>query len=243
LAAVLSWCPLAAFAQPYGPPPVHGVEDTWTGFFSIGSGIGLSGTVMQDGVGTIGDEPAVFVEQSIGHHYSDPLKIRFGGSLGLDYNKEVFASFGYGRFNATERLVGSVGGFPLYTRFSSARAIDLEGGLRYYLQPQGPVRTYVAGVVGLRFLEETEATLRIVELGLTFQDVDYFDASTLFIFGGDVGVSRDLSDRLAIAGEIGLRYQPKPGQESFGVGSGFEDINDTGSRWSLPLSVLAMWRF
>jgi hypothetical protein len=228
--------------QPFTPPAI-GMEGRRAGFFALGTGIGLSGTVMLDGVGTIGNQPAVFVEQSYGHHYSDPLRITFGASWGLDYNKEAFATFSYGKLNATERTVGSVGGYPLLTQFSSARAVDLEGGLRYYLQPEATWRTYLIGVIGLRFLQETNATLRVVEIGLTVSDVNYFDGSTLFIFGGGAGVSRDVSERLTVGAEIGLRFQPKPNPEDFSFGSGFQGINDTGSRWSMPITGLVGWRF
>ena len=103
-------------------------------------------------VGTIDGKPSVFVEQALSNHFSDALRLRFTGSLGLDYNKEVFATFAYGKYNGTERIVGSVSGYPLLARLSNADAFDLEGGLRYYLRPEGPIRTYVAGALGLRFL-------------------------------------------------------------------------------------------
>ena len=49
----------------------------------------------------------------------------------------------------------------------------------------------------------------MLELGLTLSDLEYFEQSTLFIVGADTGISRDLSDHMAIGAEIGLRYQPK----------------------------------
>jgi hypothetical protein len=113
------------------------------------------------------------------------LRLRFTGSLGLDYNKEVFATFAYGKYNGTERIVGSVSGYPLLARLSNADAFDIEGGLRYYLRPEGPIRTYVAGAAGLRFLQATDVTFRVVEVGLTLANLPYFKGSALFIFGGD----------------------------------------------------------
>ena len=74
-------------------------------------------------------------------------------------------------------------------------------------------------------------------------DLDYFDNSTLFIFGSDVGVSQDVSDNLAIGAETGLRYQPGLSPVPILRGTGLEAINDTGSRWSLPISAFLTWRF
>jgi hypothetical protein len=227
--------PIVAIAQ--------GMEGTRSFSVSVGTGVGLSGNVIEEAVGTIQGTPAVFVEQSYKNHYSDGLRLRFTGSYGLDYNKEAFATFAYGKSNGTERITGSVGGFPLYTRFSNGDAFDIEGGLRYYFLPEGPTRTYAAGTIGLRFLQSTDVTIIVRELGLTFADIPYFKSSTLFIFGGDAGISRDMSDTIAIGAEIGLRFQPKPGPEVVFDDPNLAAVNDTGSRWSLPISGFLTVRF
>ena len=101
-------------------------------------------------------------------------------------------------------------GFPLVARLSNADAFDFEGDLRYYLRPEGPIRTYVAGAAGLRFLQARGVTLGVVEVGLTLDDLPYFEGSALLIFGGDAGVSYDVSDTFYAGVELGLRYQGKP---------------------------------
>ena len=221
----------------------QGMEGTRSASVSLGTGLGLSGNVIDEAIGTVDGTPAVFVEQAYSNHYSDSFRIKFVGNYGLDYNKEAFAAFAYGKSNGTERITGSVGGFPLYTRFSNGDAFDIEGGLRYYFLPEGPVRTYVAGVVGLRFLQSTDVTVIVRELGLTLADVPYFKSSTLFLFGGDAGISRDMSDTIAIGAEIGLRFQPKPGAEVVFDDPSLAAVNDTGSRWSLPISGFLTVRF
>ena len=221
----------------------QGMENTRSVTFSVGTGLALGGNVITEGVGTINGRPAVLVEQAYGNHFSDALRLRVTGNIGLDYRNEVFATFAYNKMNATERLTGAVGGFPLYTRFSNTKAFDLEGGLRYYFLPEGPTRTYVAGVGGIRFHDRIGATLRVVEVGLTLDDLDYFESSTLFIFGADAGVSRDLSDVIAFGAEIGLRYQPKFSPAPILPGSGLENVNDTGSRFTLPINAFLTWRF
>lgn len=221
----------------------QGVEGSRSISVSLGTGIGLAGNVIEEAVGTIDGTPAVFVEQSYGNHYSDAFRLRFTGAYGLDYNKEVFASFGYGRFNGTERITGSIGGFPLYTRFSNGDTFDFEGGLRYYFLPEGLTRAYVGGLAGLRFLQGTDVTVIVRELALTLADVPYFESSTLFLVGGDAGISRDLSDTIAVGAEIGLRFQPKPGAEAIFDDPALATVNDTGSRWSIPISGFVTVRF
>lgn len=235
-----SWLACLALAA---PAAAQGVENFRTIYVSFGTGVGLSGNVMEEAVGTIAARPTVITEQAFKNHYSDGFKFKLGGSYGLDYNNEVFATLGYGRINGTERIVGSVAGFPLYGRLSTARTFDLEGGYRYYFLPEGPLRTYVAGVAGLRFMEDVNATYRVVEIGLTLADRKYFDNSTLFMFGADAGITRDVAENVAIGGELGLRFQPKPNQVTLELGQGLEGVNDTGSRWSIPLNVFLIYRF
>ena len=233
MAALL--CPSNASAQ--------GMENTRSITVAVGTGLTLGGNVITEATGTINGIPTVFVEQGYGNHFSDALRIRATGNLGLDFNKEAFVTFAYNKMNGTERVTGSVGGYALYTRFSNTSALDLEGGLRYYFQPEGPTKVYVAGVAGVRFQEQIDATLRVLELGLTIESLEYFESSTLFIFGGDAGISRDISDNVAIGAEIGLRYQPKFSPAPVLVGTGLEGINDTSSRVGLPISAFLTWRF
>lgn len=232
--AVVLW-PSTGLAQ--------GMENTRSVTVAIGTGLGLGGNVITEAVGAINGTPTVFVEQSFRNHFSDALRLGATGNLGLDFNKEAFVTLAYNKVNATERVTGSVGGFPLFTRFSNTSAVDLEGGLRYYFKPEGPTRTYVAGVGGIRFHDRVGATIRVLEVGLTLADLDYFESSTVFVFGADAGISRDISDTIAIGAELGLRYQPKLSPAPVLSGTGLEGINDTGSRVGLPISAFLTWRF
>ena len=228
---------------PVAAAHAQGVEGVRSVTLSVGTGISLAGNAINEGSGTIDGKPSVVVEQALSNHFSDALRVRFTGSLGLDYNREVFGTFGYGKYNGTERVVGSVSGYPLLARLSNADAFDIEGGLRYYLRPEGPIRTYVAGAAGVRFLQATDVTFRVVEVGLTLANQPYFKGSALLIFGGDTGISYDLSDTISLGVELGLRYQGKPGAEPLFADPNLKDVNDTGSRWSLPIGVFAKARF
>ena len=75
------------------------------------------------------------------------------------------------------------------------------------------------------------------------EDLPYFKSSTLFLVGGDAGISRDLSDTLSVGAEVGIRFQPKPGAENVFADPALAVVNDTGSRWSMPLSAFVTVRF
>jgi hypothetical protein len=221
----------------------QGLEHERSLAVSVGTGLALSGNVINEAAGVVNGQPSVFVEQAYGNHFSDALRVRITGGMGLDYNKEAFVSFAYDKINGTERVTGSSGGYPLYTRFSNTKAFDLEGGVRYYFLPEGPTRTYLAGVGGIRFHDPITATIRVLELGLTLSDLNYYESSTLFIFGADAGLTRDVNDTLVLGAEIGLRFQPGLNPAPIFQGTGLENVNHTGSRWALPISVSATWRF
>ena len=233
---------LAALLRP-SPASAQGMENTSSLSLSVGTGVALGGNVITEAVGRINDTPAVFVEQGYGNHFSDALRLRATGGIGLDFNKEVFATFAYGKYNGTHRIVGSVSGYPLTARFSNPDAFDIEGGLRYYLRPEGNLRTYVAGAAGLRFLEATTVNFSVFEVGLSLDNLPYFKRSSLFIFGGDTGVSYSLSNMFELGAELGLRYQTKPGAEPLFADPKLAGVNDTGNRWSLPISVFVKARF
>src|SRR5262245_38206971 len=196
---------------PVAAARAQGVEGTRSATLFVGTGLSVHGNAINEGVGTIDGRPSVLVEQALSNHFSDALRLRFSGGLGLDYNKEVYATVAYAKYNGTERIVGSVSGYPLRLRLSNTGAFDIEGGLRYYIRPEGPLRTYVAAAAGVRFVEATDATVRVVEVGLTLADQPYFKQSSLLIFGGDVGGSYDLNNTFALGVELGLRFQGKPG--------------------------------
>ena len=228
---------------PIAAAHAQGVEGMRSVTLFVGTGISLAGNAINEAVGTVDGKPSVFVEQALSNHFSDALRVRFTGSLGLDYNKEAFATFAYGKYNGTHRIVGSVSGYPLTARFSNPDAFDIEGGLRYYMRPEGPLRTYVAGAAGMRFLEATTVNLSVFEVGLSLDNLPYFKRSSLFIVGGDTGVSYGISNMFELGAELGLRYQTKPGAEVLFADPKLSGVNDTGNRWSLPVSVFVKARF
>jgi len=134
IARLLSCATAILVIAPVVAAHAQGLEGTRSVTLFVGTGLSLTGNAIEEGVGTIDGKPSVLVEQALSNHFSDALRLRFTGSLGLDYNKEVFATFAYGKYNGTERIVGSVSGYPLRARLSNSDAFDFS-----LESPQGPV--------------------------------------------------------------------------------------------------------
>jgi len=233
----------AVFIAPVAAAHGQGVEGLRSVTVFVGTGASLAGNAIEEGVGTINGKPAVIVEQALSNHFSDGLRLRFSGGLGLDYNKEVFATFAWGKYNGTHRIIGAVAGSPLTARFANTDAFDIEGGVRYYLRPEGPIRAYLAPTVGIRFLEATTVSFQAFDLGLSLDNQPYFKSSALLLIGGDAGASVDVSDHLAFGLEFGLRYQGKPEPDTLFTDPGLRAVNDTGRRWTVPISLFVKARF
>jgi hypothetical protein len=58
-----------------------------------------------------------------------------------------------------------------------------------------------------------------------------------------LGFAYDLNERVAIGIEAGLRYQSGLSDIEGLAGTGLESINDTGSRWSVPVTATVTFRF
>ena len=159
---------------PVAAAHAQGVEGIRSATLFVGTGLSLAGNAINEGVGTIDGKPSVLVEQALSNHFSDALRLRFTGSLGLDYNKEAFATFAYGKYNGTERIVGSVSGFPSWldcpmpTPSTSKAASATTCGPRVRFAPTWP------GHPACVFFRRRTRPSGVVEVGLTLDNLPYF---------------------------------------------------------------------
>jgi hypothetical protein len=139
--------------------------------------------------------------------------------------------------------VGTVAGLALNAHFADYKEWGAEVGYRYYFQADQPFKPYFALAGGLRFVSELPSTFSVPQAGVVLSDVPFYDRSTVGVFGADLGFSYDLNESVALGLEGGLRYQTSPSDLEGLAGTGLEPINDTGSRWSLPLLASVTFRF
>lgn len=235
LAIVAAALPASARAE--------GIEGKWSVGLQGGTDIEVSGDVHTAGSGTVLGLPTSVEARS----YADIYDASFRGQLWVGYgvsrNVELFARGSYYKMTSNNVEVGSVAGLDLFGEWSEYKEWGVEVGPRLYFSPEKALKPYVAATAGLRFLSENPATFRVPAAGVVLDDVPFYDESTVGVFGADLGFTYDVSPVVALGLEAGIRYQTSPSPLNGLAGTGLDDINDTGSRWSLPILGTVSFRF
>jgi hypothetical protein len=172
--------------------------------------------------------------------------LRFQGFLayGLGERVEIIARGSYYKADGTAVEVGTLDDDPVYAFFDPYGEYEEVGGelgLRFYIAAAGRLKSYVAAVAGARFLTETYFALEVPDAGTAIRNVPLHEASTVPVFGLDLGFTFDLGEHLFVGLDTGIRYQTPP-TEANGL-AGLEQIDDSGGRWSAPVSATIGVRF
>jgi hypothetical protein len=235
IAAAAAWLPATAGAE--------GMEGRVSLSLQGGTDLELSGNVHEAGSGTVLALPTSVEARS----YGDVYKTGFRGQLQLGYGVsragEVFVRGSYYKMGSETLQVGTVASLPLNADFADYEEWGAELGYRRYFRVEKPLKLYVGGLAGLRFVSELPSTFSVPAAGVVLPDVPFYDSSTVGIFGVDLGVSVDVGPRVALGIETGPRYQTKPSALNGLAGTGLDKINDTGSRWSMPIVASLTFRF
>jgi opacity protein-like surface antigen len=211
--------------------------------FSAGTAPSVSGIYHEGGSGTVLNLPTDVQERD----YSDIYNGGFAMKLGLGYafspKAELIGSFTYARADAEELSVGNVAGLDLRSQFSEYRDWGLEGGIRWHFAPEAAVNPYIAAVVGARWIDAMPATFTVPAAGVVLSDVPFYDDSVAPTFGGDFGLQFKLAPAVRLGVEAGLRWTGNLADLDGLAGTGLENLNDSSSRWTLPIMGTITFKF
>lgn len=220
-----------------------GIEGRWSVALGGGTDLELSGDVHTAGAGSVLSLPTRVESRG----YSDIYDRSFRGQLSVGYgvsrNVEVFARGSYYEMTSGNVRVGDVASLDLFGRWTDYREWGLEAGPRLYLSPESAFKPYAALTAGVRFLRANPATFSVPAAGVVLNDVPFFDEATVGVFGADLGFTYDVARNVAVGMETGPRYQTKPSPLGGLAGTGLDRINDTASRWSMPILGTISFRF
>jgi hypothetical protein len=225
------------------PASAEGIKGRWSVAFQGGTDLELGGDLHAGGSGKVLDLPTSVEARSFNDVYKPGFRGQFELGYGASSASEVFARGSYYKLASETLQVGTVAGLTLNGDFADYKEWGAEVGYRHYFNVDRPGKFYVAGLAGLRFVSELPATFSVPAAGVVLSDVPFYESSTVGVFGADLGFTYDVSDSLAIGIETGPRYQTGLSDVDGLAGTGLEAINDTGSRWSMPLLATLRLRF
>jgi hypothetical protein len=234
---------VAAGAFVSGSAGAEGIEGRWSVAFQGGTDLELGGDVHDGGSGTVLTLPTRVEARSFGDVYDPGFRGQLEVGYGLTPRGELFLRGTYYKMESETLQVGTVAGLALDADFADYEEWGGELGYRHYFRADEPLKLHVGAVAGLRFVSSLPSTFSVPAAGVVLSDVPFYDSSTVGVFGADLGVSYDLGEQFALGLETGPRYQTGPGDLEGLAGTGLEVINDTGSRWSMPIVATLRLRF
>lgn len=243
---VLGMCALSLLLSPVA---AQAQDEGVKGRFSLSLRGGLETTVNGDlhegGSGTVLALPTSVDAKSWNDVYGGFGVVRFGGGLGygVSENVEIIGNVSYGRGSADLLQVGNVAGLALNAEFANYEDLTVEGGLRLHVAAARAFDPYINVVAGIRRVSAIPSTFTVPAAGVTLADTPFYDDSTVGLFGGDFGIAFNLGRNVSLGGEVGLRWQGALTDIEGLAGTGLENLNDVGQRWSVPVSAVLTFRF
>ena len=231
---------LAALLAP-GVAVGEGLEGRFSISFQGGSQSELGGDLLKGASGTLIGKPASFESKSYRDVYGPDLRLQGLLGYGVGERTEIVGRATWYRADGTDLKVGTRDGADVFGFFDEYEEVGFEAGLRYYISSTGRLKSYVAPVVGARFLTEVLVSFSVPAAGSSILNVPFNQESTVPVFGLDLGFTFDLGEKLFVGLETGLRYQGAPSQ--FDELEDLTTIDDSDGRWTAPVTVSLGIRF
>jgi hypothetical protein len=202
---------------------------------SAGFQADTGGSVNSSGIGVVGGARAEIDTNTWGERYDAALIFRFGGAYNINDRSQAFAAIYWEQSEADSTTVGLIGGQPLEGDFSDYQGWGLDFGYRYFFpQSTGPL-PFVSASLGIQKVDAIDLTLSSIT-GFAAGNVPFYDESWVSSWRIGTGFLWDINERFGVQVTLDLKYAGVLSDVA-GIGTvGFERINDTGNRWTLPFS-------
>ena len=202
---------------------------------SVGFQGDTGGSLNSSGVGVVSGARAEINSNTWGERYDPALIFRIGGAYNLSERSQVFGAINWEQSEADSTTVGLIGGQPLEGDFGDYQGWGLDFGYRWFFpQSTGPI-PFISGSLGFQKVQEIELTLSSIT-GFVAGDIPFYDESWVSTWRIGTGFLWDINPRFGVQATLDLKYAGVL-SDAAGIGTvGFERINDTGNRWTLPLS-------
>jgi opacity protein-like surface antigen len=224
------------------PATAQDLEGRWTVAFQGGTDSELSGNVLAGVQGTLFDLPVVVESRKYREIYNADVRLQALIGYGATPSGEIFARVSHYRLESPGGVpAGTVADDPLYVFVQPYEEWGAEFGYRFYLASRTSLKSYVAPVGGVRFLDRMLFDLSAPDRRSAILNVPLYDASTVVLFGLDIGFTYDLGSHFYVGLEAEVRYQTGPTAAT--TAPGLTGINEEGDRWSAPVLATVGLRF
>jgi hypothetical protein len=227
----------AAWAQ--SPPP----GERWSAEFGLGWDNGISGNINSSAIGILNNQTVVILKNKYEDVYGTGLHVRFGGGYMFKENSELRVTFSLQSLDADLVPMGDLGVSNLYGQYDDYQSFGIDLGYRRYVPVEGSIRTYAEATFGLAFIDETDVVLTAPGGNFTGTATDFYDKTSAFTLGFNVGVLFGVSSKADVLTQIGLRYVTGMSDVDELAATGLDTINDKSSRWAIPFVSGVRFRF
>jgi hypothetical protein len=233
----------ALFAAPGIASAQDGIRGRWSLTFSGGATVPTGGEFHESGSGSVLGLPTSVDAKTTDDIFDAGFGWRAGAGYGVTRNIEVFGEFAWERAEASELSVGNVASLDLRAAFDDYTSYGVNGGMRVHFAPGARVAPYVSALAGFSRVEALSGTFTVPAAGVTLRDTPFFDDSIVPLFGGAAGILFNAGSRVGVGVEAGVRYHTDLSDIEGLAGTGLENLNDAGSRWSVPISAVLRFAF
>jgi hypothetical protein len=220
------------------------LEGRWTIAVQGGTDSEISGDVIKSTTGTLLDRTVEVESQSYRNVYRPNLRGQLMIGYGVNPNQEIVARGSYYKSDAAEGqffLVGTFEGSELFALLDPYEEYGVELAYRFYLASRTRLKSYIAPVGGVRFLDRVLISFSAPERGSGIANLPFYKSSSVGVFGADIGFTYDLGQTFYVGLEAGIRYQTKRSPST--LPPGISGMNEGGERWSAPVVVSLGFRF
>jgi hypothetical protein len=229
-----------AWAQTGDTPLDPGGSEAW---FTLGFQGDLGGTLNSSGVGVVNGMRAELDSNTWGERYNAAFIFRFGGGYNLNGHSQIFGSFNLEQAKADTAVAGLIGGQPLSVSFRDYKGWGLEGGYRYFFNTPYVARPFATASLGFQRINNIGVDFTSAPVNFQALNVPFYDESFVVSWRLGGGVEWDIKPRFGIVATAEIKYSGKLSDES-GIGTlGFERVNDTGNRMTLPIMGGVYYKF
>jgi hypothetical protein len=233
----------AALVAPSPAAAQDGVQGQWIMVVAGGAQVPVGGEFHQGGQGLVLGLPTAVQSRGNRDIYDTGYGWRAGLGYGVSRSVELFGEFAWGRASASELRVGNVAGLDLLAQFDDYTSYGMEGGMRLYFSPDARVQPYMSALAGFKRISRISGTFAVPAAGVTLADTPFYDSSVVPVVGTGLGVFVEVSPRISLGVDGGVRYHTKLAELEGLAGTGLENLNDAGNRWAVPISAVMRVRF